>query len=46
MITQRLGFTVHYRQGTVDEEVLKESFENDIFLSETPEYIPDPAKKY
>jgi FkbM family methyltransferase len=32
------GFQVAYRTATADEDVLDDSFENDIFLTELPEY--------
>jgi FkbM family methyltransferase len=34
------GFAVAYRQGTADESVLEESFDQDIFFSGVPEYQP------
>jgi len=34
------GFAVAYRQGTADEDVLKHSFENDMFFSGMPDYRP------
>ncbi|MGD0683064.1 MAG: FkbM family methyltransferase [Terracidiphilus sp.] len=37
------GFEMAYRQGTVDEAVLKESFSHDIFFSGVPEYQPAVA---
>jgi FkbM family methyltransferase len=37
-IIQKQQFKVHYRPGTADEEVLKESFEHDLFLTGVPEY--------
>ena len=36
------GFVVAHRQGTVDEDVISVSFENDNILSELPEYKPAP----
>ena len=36
------SFEVAYRKGTADESVIKHSFENDIFFSATPEYVPEP----
>lgn len=36
------SFIVHYRPGTADEEVLKESFEKDIFFPGIPEYRVQP----
>ncbi|MBL7745581.1 MAG: FkbM family methyltransferase [Chitinophagaceae bacterium] len=35
---QKPPFTIHFRPGTADEEVLKESFEKDIFFPGIPEY--------
>jgi len=34
------GFTVAYREGTADEQVIGHSFENDIFFAGVPEYQP------
>jgi FkbM family methyltransferase len=34
------GFTVAYRQGTADQQVIAHSFDNDIFLSDVPQYRP------
>lgn len=36
------GFVVAYRQGTVDEDIISVSFENDNILCELPEYRPAP----
>lgn len=36
---QKNNFLVHFRPGTADESVIKESFEFDLFLPGTPEYI-------
>jgi FkbM family methyltransferase len=41
-IIQKQQFTVHYRPGTADEEVLNESFDHDLFLPLTPEYQLQP----
>lgn len=37
------GFEVAYRKGTADEEVIKHSFDNDIFFTGVPEYQPGAA---
>lgn len=34
------GFQVAYRSDTADERVLEHSFDNDIFFTGTPEYVP------
>ncbi len=36
------GFQVAYRRGTADEDVLKHSFDDDIFFKGMPEYSPEP----
>lgn len=36
--TEKPPFIVHYRPGTADEKVMQESFENDLFLPNLPEY--------
>jgi FkbM family methyltransferase len=37
------GFEIAYRSGTADEEQIHQnSFENDIFFANTPEYQPEP----
>jgi FkbM family methyltransferase len=41
-IIQKQQFNVHYRPGTVDENVLNESFEKDLFFTLTPEYRLQP----
>ncbi len=35
---EKYGFIINYRLGTSDENVLNDSFENDIFLKNVPEY--------
>jgi FkbM family methyltransferase len=35
-------FELAYRKGTADEDVIQQSFENDIFFPSIPEYSPDP----
>jgi hypothetical protein len=42
---QKQQFTVHYRPGTADENVLKESLEDDLFLTGVPEYRIKPIMK-
>ncbi|HEY6504146.1 MAG TPA: FkbM family methyltransferase [Chitinophagaceae bacterium] len=42
-ITRKEPFIVHYRPGTADEEVLKESFEKDILFPGIPEYRVQPG---
>src|SRR5690606_28080848 len=37
------GFTVAYRGGTADENVLGESFDHDQLLRAVPEYRPSPG---
>jgi FkbM family methyltransferase len=37
-VIQKQQFLVRYRPGTVDENVINESFEDDLFLTGTPEY--------
>jgi FkbM family methyltransferase len=37
------GFTVAYREGTADEQVIAHSFENDIFMPDVPQYKPRAA---
>jgi FkbM family methyltransferase len=34
------GFDVAFRKGTADEEVIKHSFDDDIFFPAIPEYVP------
>jgi FkbM family methyltransferase len=34
------GFEVAYRKNTADEEIIKNSFQNDVFFSAVPEYLP------
>jgi FkbM family methyltransferase len=34
------GFDVAYRKGTADEQVIKHSFDRDIFFAGVPEYVP------
>jgi FkbM family methyltransferase len=41
-IIQKQQFSVHYRQGTADEDVLNESFEHDLFFPGVPEYRLQP----
>lgn len=36
------GFTIAYRKDSVDEMVLANSFDNDRFFSDAPEYVSDP----
>lgn len=42
VFVQKQQFLVHYRPGTADEEVLKESFDNDIYFPAIPEYRVQP----
>jgi FkbM family methyltransferase len=37
------GFEVAFRRGTVDEQVIADSFGNDTFFASIPEYRPDPG---
>jgi FkbM family methyltransferase len=37
------GFTVAYRNGTADQQVIAHSFDNDIFLPDVPQYKPKPS---
>jgi FkbM family methyltransferase len=41
-IIQKQQFNVHYRPGTVDENVLNESFDHDLFFLFVPEYRLQP----
>src|SRR5437868_11506251 len=40
---EKQHFKVYYRPGSADENVLQESFENDLFLKGVPEYILKPG---
>ena len=42
-IISKQQFKVNYRPGTADEDVLKESFEHDLFFPGTPEYKIKPG---
>src|SRR5262245_17130708 len=41
-IIKKQQFTVYFRPGSADENVINESFENDIFFRGTPEYRIKP----
>lgn len=42
-IRQMGPFQVAFRSGSADESVLGDSFDNDVFFSRVPEYVPGPT---